>query len=184
MVLTASDVGTEPKEVEANLTAHFKRAKSWGAVLLIDEADIFMERRSTIDLVRNSLVAGFLRALEYYDGILFLTTNRVGLFDDAFISRIHVQMYYPDFSDEERRKVWKAFIAKLQRERAGHIRASIGAQEYIEGNEVRALKWNGREIRNGSSLSSLSLQLTDTMLTLYSFPNRSVTCRVRSRQRQ
>jgi hypothetical protein len=41
-----------------------------------------------------------LRALEFYDGILFLTTNRVGSFDDAFISRIHVQLYYPDFDDE------------------------------------------------------------------------------------
>jgi hypothetical protein len=58
LVLTCSDIGTEPKEVEVNLTKHFKRAKSWGAVMLIDEADVFMERRSTADLTRNSLVAG------------------------------------------------------------------------------------------------------------------------------
>lgn len=58
MILTASDIGTNPKEVEANLAKHFRLAKSWGAVLLIDEADVFMERRSTADLERNSLVAG------------------------------------------------------------------------------------------------------------------------------
>ncbi|KAI8165072.1 ATPase family AAA domain-containing protein 3-B [Colletotrichum sp. SAR 10_70] len=59
MVLTSSDIGTEPRDVESNLTANFKRAMNWGAVLLIDEADVFMERRTTSDLTRNSLVADF-----------------------------------------------------------------------------------------------------------------------------
>jgi SpoVK/Ycf46/Vps4 family AAA+-type ATPase len=58
MILTTSDIGTKPIEVEKNLTDHFKIAKKWNAVLLIDEADVFMERRSTSDLERNSLVAG------------------------------------------------------------------------------------------------------------------------------
>ncbi|KAF9871018.1 ATPase [Colletotrichum karsti] len=148
MILTSSDIGTDPKEVEYNLTASFKRAMTWGAVLLIDEADIFMERRTTSDLTRNSLVAGFLRALEFYDGILFLTTNRVGSFDDAFISRIHVQLYYPDFTDDERQKVWRTFIAKLARERGETIRLTIDAKEYIEATQKHGIKWNGREIRN------------------------------------
>ncbi|KAI1750558.1 P-loop containing nucleoside triphosphate hydrolase protein [Xylaria castorea] len=148
MILTSSDIGTNPAEVEVNLTKHFKAARSWGAVLLIDEADVFMERRSTADLVRNSLVAGFLRALEFYDGILFLTTNRVGSFDDAFISRVHIQLYYPDFDDDQRRQIWQTFIDKLVKERGNYMRLSIDAKDYIRGNEMRALKWNGREIRN------------------------------------
>lgn len=94
-------------------------------------------------------IPGFLRALEFYDGILFLTTNRVGSFDDAFISRIHVQLYYPDFDDESRRKVWKTFIEKLQRERGDYIRLNIDAKEYLDGKELKAVRWNGREIRNG-----------------------------------
>ncbi|KAH9227104.1 hypothetical protein K456DRAFT_1902670 [Colletotrichum gloeosporioides 23] len=148
MILTSSDIGTEPCEVEENLTENFKRAMNWGAVLLIDEADVFMERRSTSDLTRNSLVAGFLRALEFYDGILFLTTNRVGSFDDAFISRIHIQLYYPDFSDDERQKVWKTFIDKLAREKGETMRLTMDAKEYIESTRKQGLKWNGREIRN------------------------------------
>ncbi|KAK2025670.1 ATPase [Colletotrichum zoysiae] len=148
MVLTSSDVGTDPKQVEYNLTSNFKRAMSWGAVLVIDEADVFMERRTTSDLTRNSLVAGFLRALEFYDGILFLTTNRVGSFDDAFISRIHVQLYYPDFTDDERQRVWKTFIDKLARERGDTMRMTIDAKEYIASTRKHGIKWNGREIRN------------------------------------
>jgi hypothetical protein len=97
--------------------------------------------------------SGFLRALEFYDGILFLTTNRVGSFDDAFISRIHVPMYYPDFDDEQRRKVWQTFIDKLARERGGTMRLNIDAKEYIRGPEMKEMKWNGREIRNGKQSS-------------------------------
>ncbi|KAJ0282559.1 hypothetical protein COL940_005112 [Colletotrichum noveboracense] len=102
---------------------------NWGAVLLIDEADVFMERRSTSDLTRNSLVAGS--------------------FDDAFISRIHIQLYYPDFSDDERQKVWKTFIDKLAREKGETMRLTMDAKEYIESTRKQGLKWNGREIRNG-----------------------------------
>ncbi|KAK8108310.1 uncharacterized protein PG998_010323 [Apiospora kogelbergensis] len=150
MILTSSDIGVEAEEVEGNLTKHFRNAKNWGAVLLIDEADVFMERRTTADLTRNSLVAGFLRALEYYEGILFLTTNRVGSFDDAFISRVHVQLYYPEFDDEQRQKVWKTFIDKLGRDRGGYMRLNMAAKEYIEQINKSSLKWNGREIRNGT----------------------------------
>ncbi|KAF5522806.1 ATPase family AAA domain-containing protein 3-B [Colletotrichum aenigma] len=148
MILTSSDIGTDPQEVESNLTANFKRAMKWGAVLLIDEADVFMERRTTSDLMRNSLVAGFLRALEFYDGILFLTTNRVGSFDDAFISRIHIQLYYPDFSDDERQRVWQTFIDKLAREKGDTMRLTLNATEYIESLRNQRLKWNGRDIGN------------------------------------
>jgi SpoVK/Ycf46/Vps4 family AAA+-type ATPase len=148
MILTSSDIGSNPTKIEAILSDGFQTASSWGAVLLIDEADVFMERRSTNDLKRNVLVAGFLRALEFYDGILFLTTNRVGSFDDAFISRIHVKLYYPEFTDQERQRVWKTFIDKLQRDRGSSIRVSIDAKEFIRGKAMREVRWNGREIRN------------------------------------
>jgi SpoVK/Ycf46/Vps4 family AAA+-type ATPase len=65
MVLTASDIGTTPEEVDKNLSEHFRRAERWEAIMLIDEADVFMERRSTNDLVRNSLVSSLFPALIY-----------------------------------------------------------------------------------------------------------------------
>lgn len=102
------------------------------------------------ELIRAvSMMLGFLRALEFYDGILFLTTNRVGSFDDAFISRIHVQLYYPDFTDDERQRVWKTFIDKLSRERGDTMRLTIDAKEYIQSTKKHGINWNGREIRNG-----------------------------------
>jgi hypothetical protein len=95
------------------------------------------------------LPLGFLRALEYYDGILFLTTNRVGAFDDAFVSRVHVKLYYPEFTEDQRRQVWQTFVDRLAQDRGDYIRLNIDAKEYLDSSRVRAMKWNGREIRNG-----------------------------------
>jgi hypothetical protein len=147
--LTSADIGVEPETIEANLLRWFKMAELWGAIMLIDEADIYMEERQVQDVKRNHLVAGFMGALEYFKGILFLTTNRVGIFDEAFISRIHVQIYYPDFSDDERGKVWDTFFQKLEEDRETTMRISQATKDYIQSNELLALRWNGREIRNG-----------------------------------
>jgi hypothetical protein len=55
-----------------------------------DEADVFLEARGRgeNDLRRNAMVSVLLRVLEYYDGILILTTNRMRSFDIAVQSRI------------------------------------------------------------------------------------------------
>ena len=66
--------------------------------------------------------------MEYYRGILFLTTNRVGHFDDAFISRIHVIIRYDAFTDVERSKIWNQFFDKLKRERSKVIDISKQAK--------------------------------------------------------
>jgi hypothetical protein len=36
----------------------------WGAVVLIDEADVFLEKRGTVSIQRNAIVSIFLRQLE------------------------------------------------------------------------------------------------------------------------
>jgi hypothetical protein len=56
--LTSSDIGTEEAMAESMLSRWFRLAESWGAVMLIDEADVFLERRVTGDLKRNNLVTG------------------------------------------------------------------------------------------------------------------------------
>jgi hypothetical protein len=111
----------------------------------------FARFRVAKTLADSASIIAFLRALEHYDGILFLTTNRVGAFDDAFISRIHVKLYYEDFTSEERQKVWQTFMDKLARDRGDSLRLNIDAKEYLRSSTVKAIKWNGREIRNGKS---------------------------------
>ena len=90
----------------------------------------------------------FLRILEYYEGILFLTTNRVGDFDEAFKSRIHVILHYPQLDSAAMAKIWQNLIDNMERLRPD-IQLNEAAQTYVLGNkEVRNTKWNGRQIRN------------------------------------
>jgi hypothetical protein len=70
LVLTVADIGTDPDEIEVNLDKMFKLSRGWNTVVLIDEADIYLEERQIVDLHRNAIVAAFLRALEYFEGIL------------------------------------------------------------------------------------------------------------------
>ncbi|RIB27063.1 P-loop containing nucleoside triphosphate hydrolase protein [Gigaspora rosea] len=79
--VSVGELGVTPKELEDKLSEILEVSSIWNAVILIDEVDIFLEQRSKNDVNRNALVGIFLRLLEYHQGILFLTTNRVESFD-------------------------------------------------------------------------------------------------------
>jgi hypothetical protein len=55
--ISAGDLGVHPDVVQRGLSEAFQLARNWSAVLLLDEADVFMEKRSTNDLERNQLVS-------------------------------------------------------------------------------------------------------------------------------
>lgn len=74
---SAGELGKDPRYLEAELQKILDICHAWGAILLLDEADVFLEKRNMQDIHRNALVSIFLRQLEYFQGILFLTTNRV-----------------------------------------------------------------------------------------------------------
>lgn len=123
----------------------------------------------------------FLRVLEYYSGILFLTTNRVGIMDEAFKSRIHVSLYYQPLTLSQTEKIFKLNIEKLERMEqekeqtlAGtvieHAKLIIDkdsimnwACNYYKQAETtsESAQWNGRQIRNAFQIAS-SLARYDT----------------------
>ena len=143
----------EEDEVDEILRKWFALSEHWKAILLLDEADIFLERRATRDIQRNGIVSIFLRRMEYFRGLLFLTTNRVGSIDDAFLSRVSAVLQYDHLSDDTRKKIWQGFFKKLQKDAevpgGQKIEVDKYAQKYIfNDEEVRDLRWNGREIRN------------------------------------
>ena len=113
-MVSAGELGTDPARLEHELQKILDIAHSWGAVLLLDEADVFLERREIHDIHRNALVSVFLRLLEYFQGILFLTTNRVETFDDAIQSRVHVALRYVELDHKARKEVWRMFIEKCR----------------------------------------------------------------------
>ncbi|KAL2872886.1 hypothetical protein SGCOL_011975, partial [Colletotrichum sp. CLE4] len=152
-MVTAGDLGTNPETLESKLSSIFDHAVAWDAILLLDEADIFLQDRDYDNLHRNALVSIFLRTLEYFNGIMFLTSNRVGAFDQAFQSRIHITIGMPEFDESLRKEVWKIFIQDLGRKRRDGSPALLSREECKAlGSEVTK-SWasqplNGRQIRN------------------------------------
>lgn len=98
-------LGTTAKDIEKSLKTVFQRADRWGCVLLLDEADVFVARRGK-DIEQNAIVAEFLRTLEYFAGLLFLTTNRPDDIDEAIISRCAAVISYNPPTTEDARKIW------------------------------------------------------------------------------
>ena len=90
--VSAGELGTTAEAIEERLPHIFKRASRWKSVLLLDEADVLLEQLSVQDIHRNALVCVFLRTLEYYQGMMFLTANWVRQIDDAIASRIHFKL--------------------------------------------------------------------------------------------
>ncbi|KAJ5181212.1 hypothetical protein N7491_000767 [Penicillium cf. griseofulvum] len=133
--------------LEQQLDTIFKIAKHFKAVLLLDEADAFMEQRTSYHDTHNRLVTIFLRKLEYYQGILFLTTNRMIQFDEAIISRIHLTIKYEGLTREFRREIWKTQLTKAR---------TVQGSAIVEDDVLKQLdnlSLNGREIKNLTSIA-------------------------------
>ncbi|MCJ1242992.1 hypothetical protein MMC30_000188 [Trapelia coarctata] len=142
-MVTCGDIGVSPAAVEMNLAEIFEYAVQWKAVLLLDEADIFLQERNYQGLTRNAIVSIFLRTLEYFDGILFLTTNRVGQLDEAFRSRLHLTLHLPSLMPGDRKKIFMIFLADLE------MPEEDRDELYLEvGDLIKAEELNGRQIRN------------------------------------
>ena len=129
------ELGTSCTELEERLREILEVASAWNAVVLIDEADIFLERRSENDIARNAMVGVFLRLLEYHQGVLFLTTNRVRSFDEAFHSRISVALRYEPLGEAARAEVWANLLDA----------ARVGG---LEPDQLAKYELNGRMIKN------------------------------------
>ena len=159
--MSAGDLGINPDQVESKLTNILEMIAKWKAVLLLDECDVFLEARSTHDLERNKLVSIFLRTLEYYEGLLFLTTNRVDNIDAAFQSRIHISMAYPDLNAESRRVIWVNFLKSLGEDVLNNF-------DDKDLDELGTVELNGRQIKNVlKSASLLAARKKDTLARKY-----------------
>lgn len=141
--VTLGELGTDVSDIEKNLTIHLTLSERWNAIILIDEADVFLEERSSDNLERNAIVTIFLRLLEYYSGIMFLTTNRVKYFDKAFTSRITLAIGYtrPDSF-----RMWRSLLDL----------SDINLSD-DEVNKLCKFTLNGRQIKNAiNSAKSLA----------------------------
>ncbi|KAF4624368.1 hypothetical protein G7Y89_g13805 [Cudoniella acicularis] len=138
--VSVADVGTKAKYVEANLEKIFDLATTWEAILLIDEADVFLESRSRgagNNTERNALVSG----------ILFLTTNQIAQFDVAVQSRIHIALKYEPLSEIQTSEIFMQFLNQLNEKKQVKNLRSI--ESWVQSDIIRRKAgFDGRQIRN------------------------------------
>ncbi|KFY51030.1 hypothetical protein V496_08991 [Pseudogymnoascus sp. VKM F-4515 (FW-2607)] len=137
--MSAGELGETAAEVEDSLELVLELTSKWNAILLLDECDMFLEARTTADIRRNRLISIFLKKLEYYRGVMFLTSNRISDFDPAFESRIHLTVHYPALDTASRLHIWKTFV------RMGNSDSRLSDKDLatLAKNEI-----NGRQIKN------------------------------------
>lgn len=134
-----SQLGLDPETIENNLSIILQRANRWNAVLLLDEADVYIRQRGD-DLTHNAIVGVFLRTLEYASCILFMTTNLPDAVDDAIASRCIVRIRYHLPTIEEQTKIWRN-LADLNKIPLNdeEIRKFVALHPTISGRDVKNL---------------------------------------------
>ncbi|RYP17984.1 hypothetical protein DL765_004203 [Monosporascus sp. GIB2] len=143
--VSVAEIGLNPSQAEQNFERLYRLATTWEAVLLLDDADIFLEARNpALGACRNALVTILLRVLEYFQGIIIMTTNRITGIDVAVLSRMSLCVRYKGLTPEQGEAIFKYFLDRIPPELI-YERGSI--DEFIKESDL----WhgfNGRQIRN------------------------------------
>jgi hypothetical protein len=98
-------------DTEKNIDRVFSDAQRSGSVILIDEADALLGKRSEVkdahDRYANIEVAYLLQRMEAYEGLAILTTNLRQNLDPAFLRRLRFIIEFPRPDVEAREKIWR-----------------------------------------------------------------------------
>ncbi len=152
-IVGSGDLGTDPASIDTKLQQIFNMVQNWSGIVLIDEADVFMSTRTDYDVAYNACVSVFLRLIESYVGILFLTTNRDHNIDSAFDSRIHMRLKYHMLNDDERVAVWAESVRRYK-------------MVNVDVNAFKGYAMNNREIANIVQIANIMVNgLSDKVTT-------------------
>jgi hypothetical protein len=127
-------------ETERNLDRVLARAEELDIVLLLDEGDALMTRRTEVsnanDRYANLETNFLLQRLEIFDGIVVITTNAGSRIDSGFLRRIDVTV---DFVPPDADQRWQLWLAHLP---SGHqadpaLVQDIARRCVITGGQIR-----------------------------------------------
>jgi AAA+ superfamily predicted ATPase len=94
-------------------------------------------------------------------GILILTTNRVGTFDEAFKSRIQLSLHYQRLTEAQRVTIWENFLERLE----AIDEESVNVDDLRRNvRELAKHDMNGRQIRNALTTARQLAQFEGDMM--------------------
>ena len=117
----------------------FERASHHGAVLFLDEADSLLSKRVSLDEScatsinqnRNCLM----QELDRFEGVVVMTTNLFGNYDDALLRRVqrHIEFRLPDAS--MRRELFALHLPNPERVKA-NLRSLAEQSRGLSGGDI------------------------------------------------
>ncbi len=135
--IQCSQLGINPEKLESELMQVFTRAQRWNAVMLLDEADVYVRERGS-SLQQNAIVGVFLRVLEYQATVLFLTTNRPNDVDDAIASRCIARIHFLAPDRENAIRIWEVLTStagiKMTRDEIVQV---VSANPGMTGRDIK-----------------------------------------------
>jgi len=167
-----SQLGTNEEKLEEKLTLVLELAARWRAILLIDEADVYIHERGD-DIVQNAIVGVFLRTLEFYKGIMFLTSNRATIIDDAIISRLTAHVRYGIPEQHDAVKIWTV-LAKQYGVSLDPVACSA-AFKAISGRSIRQLIRLAKMMADDEGLKTISIELLKRAAEYHDFSTEEAT---------
>lgn len=154
-----SQLGTKQDKLEDELLKSFARAERWNAILLLDEADVYVAPRGS-DLVQNAIVGVFLRTMEYFKGVMFMTTNRVDLVDDAIASRCIAKLSYDVPTIENQKLIWRILADNARLDLPPlHLNAIVKTFPYLSGRDIKNLLKLGALVGESRQEKKITLEL-------------------------
>ncbi|KAK8076950.1 hypothetical protein PG996_003120 [Apiospora saccharicola] len=130
--LQAGKLGSKPSTVSSSLQEAYRMCEEWDGVLLLDgeqpgfqvsssqlpvltqaptpEADALIRDRDRDTHASEDLCCVLLATLEYYSGIIFMTTNLLEGVDPAIISRLDIHLEYPCLDFATRLQLWRNLL--------------------------------------------------------------------------
>ena len=102
-------------ETEKNLSKVFDAAETGHVVLLFDEADALLGKRTTDVKSANDRYANIetnyiLQRLEAFHGVAILTSNLESSIDPALSSRLSFELRFPFPDEEQRAEIWRRMM--------------------------------------------------------------------------
>ncbi|KAL0942280.1 AAA family ATPase [Colletotrichum truncatum] len=144
--VSTGELSSEPSSLEKQLKDIFRLGSRWGAVVLFDNLGEFL-LESTILSPRNAALPVLCHLIEYYEGMLFITTNADEIsYKNPLFSHINVHLRYYDPDLSQRTNIWRQHLERVR----GSTHCDESKNQWSEETYelLGQLHTNGREIRN------------------------------------
>ena len=152
--MTCGDLGEEPESFDLKLHETFMRGINWGAIILLDEVEEYVYRRTRHTMKRNYLTPILLRHLQTSESLTIITMTQIDDTDEAFMGRIQLPWRLPDISFEYQQQLWRKAIGSIRDlNHSGELHGFIenGLKSFEGGIFTRM---NARQIINAVRLAT------------------------------